>query len=204
MLVTSHFRQHLFHAPRQFIRIRQTKRKRHRFARDLRRQVKRWRRDYDRPPRAPKRVRQITQPPADLVVVAIPREILQQEYRVSPNLRDIRERLLRLRGSVNRRAFNSREARRHAPRVQRNAQLHGNRRQQVHQPLLFRRLHDDNGISRIDQQPQFVALAANRRRPARTRNHRDPVSEYQGCHPQRARFSRRVASLLTSARNVAW
>jgi hypothetical protein len=62
-------------------------------------------------------------------------------------------------GVVERRAGNFREARGDAPGEERDAELDGDREQEVRETIFLSGLDRDDGISRVDQETKLVALA---------------------------------------------
>src|SRR5580658_2680297 len=150
--------QNLIHAQRQFVRIGQSQLKRNRIAFQFRWQFDRGRGDHDGAARGAKPVREVAQAAADAVVVAITRKVSEQKDGVAFNERDIDERLFGLGGAVEWRAADLRESGGHAPCIERHDELYGNGAQQAFESLLLRGFHSDDGIQRVDEQQQFIAL----------------------------------------------
>jgi hypothetical protein len=73
---------------------------------------------------------------------------------------DVRQRLLDFIRAVDRRAVPLGEAGRDGPGEERDAEFGGQRLQQFFEAVFFSGLDGDDGISRIDEQAQFVMLLA--------------------------------------------
>ena len=157
-LLTIHVRQHLHHSRQQVLRFRQAQLEGHDFGFQVGGQLHFRGGQDNRPSHRAELLCQIAQPPANLVVVAIPRKILQQENPIALNQRNIGDRLLRAVGVVQRRAMGLCQAGRHAPLIQPHAQVHRYVRKQRFHAIFFRRFHSDDRVPRIDEQPQLVVL----------------------------------------------
>src|ERR1700723_1330011 len=98
--IAAGFGQNLIHAERQFVRIGQSQLKRNRIAFQFRRQFNRGGGDHDGAACAAEFIREITQTPADAIVVTIARKISEQKDGAGFNERDVGERLFGLGGAV--------------------------------------------------------------------------------------------------------
>jgi len=131
--------------------------------------VQRGRRYHNRATRRPEFLGQIPQAPADSVVFAVPRKILEEEDSVARNQWNICQHMLGLIGVVKRRASAFCQAGGDAPFIHRHAQLSRHFQEQLLEALFFRRLDCDDRVPRVYEQPQFVMLGVNGSRAWGTR-----------------------------------
>jgi hypothetical protein len=115
--------------------------------------------DDDRPPRGAKLLGEFTEAATDFVVFAVARKVLEQENAVALHLGDVGKRRFGRLGIVNRRAMKTGQAERHAPGKEWNAEVAGDFKKQLFDAVLFGGFYGQDGMARIDEQPQLIAFS---------------------------------------------
>ncbi len=147
LLRAVHLRQHVFYAGEQFVCRWQAQLKWHRIAAQIRGQFQGGGSDDDGTALGAEFLGQFAQAAADAIVVAVTREILQEENGIALNQRDIGDGLLRIIRTVDRRAVRLGQARGDAPGVERDGELCRDLHEQLLDAFLFRRFYRDDGVA---------------------------------------------------------